>query len=233
MPRVFLTYRLVTFSPTLFRWCFLMSLRAPWAVASTGDPCWFPVVFLLLYKTKIIAFCLSVCAIHLGQGGMWCETESCAPACAPRTEHWFHGSWQWWGHFPLPLRNKIKLQKKRHLCCFCGCCAQTLSKRKAGDVLLIFQCAGGSGMFSALLEREQMFHNCNRKSGMLLYITDFGQHFGNDRWPKQMWKGESGIWSMSASWIFKIWFTVWQKHYSWGFCSAGFYIHPWLFGQLV
>lgn len=31
-------------------------------------------------------------------------------------------------------------------------------------MVLIFRCAGGSGMFSAPLEREQMLHNCNRKN---------------------------------------------------------------------
>lgn len=67
------------------------------------------------------------------------------------------------------------------------------SKRKAGDVVLIFQCAGGSGMFSALIKREQMLHNCNRESRMLLYIPDFPQRFGKDHWPKQTWKRDSGI----------------------------------------
>lgn len=124
------------------------------------------------------------------RGGMWCETE-------PHTPNWavhgyqFHGSWQRWGHFPLILRSKIKL--KRQFCTFWGCCAPAPCRRKAGDVVLIFQCAGGSDMFWALLEREQMLHNCSRKSRMLLYITDFPQCFGKDHWPKQMWKREIGI----------------------------------------
>lgn len=48
---------------------------------------------------------------------------------------------------------------------------------------------------------------------MLLYIPDFPQCFGKDHWPKQMWKRDSGIWTMSVSWIFKIWSAVWQKYY--------------------
>lgn len=156
------------------------------------------------------------------RGGIWCETEPHTPAWAV---HGYHGSWQRWGHFPLTLRNKVKL--KRQFCAFWGCCAPAPCRRKARDVVLIFQCAGGSGMFWALLEREQMLHNCNRKSRMLLYITDFPQCFGKDRWPKQMWKRVE-LWSMSASWIFKIWSTVWQKHRHSGFCLAGFYIYPWL-----
>lgn len=47
---------------------------------------------------------------------------------------------------------------------------------------------------------------------MLLYIPDFPQCFGKDRWPKQMWKGDSGIWTMSVSWIFKIRSAAWQKY---------------------
>lgn len=47
---------------------------------------------------------------------------------------------------------------------------------------------------------------------MLLYIPDFPQCFGKDRWPKQMWKGDSRIWTMSVSWIFKIRSAVWQKY---------------------
>lgn len=38
---VFLTQRIVTFPPTLFRRCLSMSFRGRWAVTNTGDPCWF------------------------------------------------------------------------------------------------------------------------------------------------------------------------------------------------
>lgn len=126
---------------------------------------------------------------HLYQREGEC-TEPHAPAWSVHG-YQFHGSWYRWGHFPLTLRNKVKL--KRQFCAFWGCCHPAPCRRRAGDMVLIFQHAGGSGMFWALLEREQMLHNCNRESRMLLYITDFPQCFGKDCWPKQMWKRESGI----------------------------------------
>lgn len=147
----------------------------------------------------------------------------CAEPHAPTQS--FHSTWQRWGHFPLPLQNKNNNLKKA----VCECSAQTFfqeGKRRCG--IDFFQCAGGSGMFSALIKREQMLHNCSRKSRMLLYVSDFPQHFGKDHWPKQTWKRDSGIWTVSASWIFKTWSTVWQKYYCRGFCLLGFYIHPWL-----
>lgn len=191
---MFLTQKIVTFSAALLFQRLLTSFRAHQAVTTLGELCCFPgVCLLLLYRTKIVAFCLNGCAIlpfKSESGGMWCETEPHAPAWAVH-RYQFHGSWQRWGHFPMTLRNKVKL--KRQFCTFWGCCTPAPCRRKAGDVVLVFQRAGGSGMFWALLEREQMLHKCNRKSRMLLYITDFPQCFGKDHWPKQMWKKESGI----------------------------------------
>lgn len=175
----------MTFSTALFFWCLVMSFRAH--SHNSG-------------RAMLVPSCVSPspvqdqnCGIlpqwlcHLNQReereGMWSERESHTPNWAVHG-YQFHGSWRRWGHFPLILRNKIKF--KRQFCTFWGCCAPAPCRRKAGDVVLIFQCAGGSDMFWALLKREQMLHNCNRKSRMLLYITDFPQCFGKDHWPKQM-----------------------------------------------
>lgn len=47
-----------------------MSFRTHQAVTILGEPCWFPVVSLiLLYRTKIVAFCLNGCAIYIRERG--------------------------------------------------------------------------------------------------------------------------------------------------------------------